>query len=106
VNCRLLSVDIKYTLFDKSGNPLRAELDVIFLEDISDEQRAKLEDKKSPDIARTRLAVAGDALPTLCRKIYGSEQYYLKVAAYNRINHPREIAPGLEILFPPLDKLV
>ena len=104
-NCRLLAVDIKYSLFDKSGNPLRAELEVDFLEDISDEQRAKLEDKKSPDIARTRTVLAGDSLPSLCRKVYGSENYYLALAEYNQIDHPREIQPGMEIHFPPLEEL-
>lgn len=105
VNCRLVSVDIKYTLFDKSGNPLRAELDAAFIEDISDDQRAKLEDKKSPDIARSRIVVAGDSLPSLCREVYGSENYHLEIARYNRIDHPREIQEGMEIQFPPLDDL-
>lgn len=104
-NCRLASVEITYTLFDTNGDPLRAELNAVFLEDINDELRAKLEDKRSPDIARSRTVLAGDSLPSLCRKIYGSEAWFLALARYNGIDHPREIRPGMEIQFPPLEEL-
>ncbi len=37
-DCRLKSVDTKYTLFDNSGNPLRAELSTVFIEDLDSRQ--------------------------------------------------------------------
>lgn len=33
LECRLSEVTVNYTLFDKQGNPLRAELDTTFIED-------------------------------------------------------------------------
>lgn len=33
LDCRLSEVTVNYTLFDKQGNPLRAELDTTFIED-------------------------------------------------------------------------
>ncbi|MFK0733591.1 MAG: hypothetical protein ACIWVG_20945, partial [Gloeotrichia echinulata HAB0833] len=42
-DCRLESVDIKYTLFNRSGRPIRAELDSLFIGDIQDSKRIKKE---------------------------------------------------------------
>lgn len=104
--CRLVSVEVNYTLFDKGGTPLRAELNTVFVEDMTDEERTKQEDKKSPDITRVRTFKAGDTLPALALDVYGSADYYLLLARANDIDHFREIQPGRDLIFPPLDKLM
>lgn len=102
--CRLKRADIRYTLFEKSGVPLRAEIDAAFMDDIDEAERLRMENKSSPDLTHVRLVKANDTLPLLCEEIYGSAQHYLKVAAANKLNDFRNLIPGQELFFPPLEK--
>lgn len=101
-DCRLHSLSINYTLFDRSGAPLRAELDVRFSEDVPNDTRARKENRSSPDVSHVRLVRVGDTLPLLCQEIYGSPQPYLLVARANRLDNVRALRPGQKIVFPPL----
>ncbi|NEO88152.1 MAG: hypothetical protein F6J87_28435, partial [Spirulina sp. SIO3F2] len=55
--CRLTSVKVSYTLFNRQGQPTRAELDTSFVGDIEDAERLKQENKSSPDLTHTRTVV-------------------------------------------------
>lgn len=102
--CRLETVEITYTLFDKSGKPLRAELDTKFVNELEDKERLKKENKSSPDLTHSRIVKAHDTLPLLCEEIYGSPDYYIKVAIANKLNDFRNLVPGQELFFPPVKK--
>ena len=102
-DCLLQSVEVKYTLFDRDGSPLRAELAAVFTADMDDRKRQRGERKSSPDLSHKRIVRAGDTLPALCREIYGSPQHYLRVAAFNNLDHFRHLEPGTVLLFPPLE---
>jgi len=100
--CRMDRVTIQYTAFDRNGSPLRATLKTSFVEDLSPEKRAALENKSSPDLTHHRVVRRGDSLPMLCREIYGTPDPYLFVADANRLDDFRRLAPGQELVFPPL----
>lgn len=100
--CRLKSVTVNYTLFDQGGNPLRAELDTVFVSDTDDKTRLRQENKNSPDLTHWRVVRAHDTLPLLCEQIYGSPDYVIQVAKANRLNNFRDLVPGQEIFFPPI----
>jgi nucleoid-associated protein YgaU len=100
--CRLLSVTIKYTSFDRDGTPLRAELAVQFIFDEEAERRTKGADQQSPDLTHSRVVRSGDTLPLLTKQIYGSSAAYLDVARFNGLDDFRRLTPGQELLFPPL----
>ncbi len=105
MNCRLRSVDINYTLFNKEGEPLRAELKTTFVEDLDPEADASDLQLSSPDVTHSRTVKAGDTLPLLVNEVYGdsaSPTLYLHIARFNQLNHFRVLQPGQEILFPPL----
>ena len=102
-SCRLRSFDITYKLFDEGGDPLRAELDVTFIDDRSAKAIAREADKKSPDLTHVRTVKSGDTLPLLCKEIYGSSAYYFRVAAENRLDDFRNLVPGQKLNFPPLE---
>lgn len=102
--CRLKSLNIQYTLFNNSGSPLRAELDTVFFGDLEQAERLKKENKSSPDLTHSRIVKAGDQLPLLCEQIYGSPHYYIYVAKANNLQHFRDLQPGQEIFFPPIEK--
>lgn len=102
--CRLESVEVSYTLFDKSGKPLRAELDCTFVDELIDKERLKKENKSSPDLTHSRVVKAHDTLPLLCEEIYGSPDHYIKVAMANKLNDFRNLVPGQQLFFPPIKK--
>jgi hypothetical protein len=102
--CRLQSVSIRYTLFDRSGKPLRAELDTSFLADVKDKDRLLGENKTSPDLTHRVTVNAGETLPMLCEKIYGSPHFYIQVARANKLTGFRNLKPGQLLFFPPIAK--
>jgi hypothetical protein len=101
-DCRLQSVDIKYTSFDRKGAPLRATLDAVFVEDLAPGKRVRQEGKNSPDLSHSRVVKSGDTLPLLCREIYGSAHHYVRVAQFNNLTNFRNLLPGQTLVFPPL----
>jgi len=101
--CRLKTLEINYTLFDASGEPLRAEVDVAFVEDKSQKKWVQDAAKSSPDLTHVRVVRAGDTLPLMCQQIYGSANPYLKVARDNGLDDFRRLVPGQRIVFAPLD---
>jgi nucleoid-associated protein YgaU len=102
-SCRLSSVNVTYTSFDRDGAPLRAELDINLISDEDAKKRAALENKTSPDLMHSRTVKNGDTLPLLAKEIYGSASYYLRVAQINGLDDFRNLTPGQELFFPPLD---
>lgn len=103
--CRLASVDVNYTSFDRDGKPLRAELDATFISDMEVGMRLRGENKSSPDLTHKRLIKNGDTLPLLSKEIYGTQDHYLFIAKANNLDDFRNLKPGQEIYFPPLEKL-
>jgi len=100
---RLQSVDISYTMFDRDGMPLRAELDCQFAgRENEDGVASSLISLSSPDLTHIRVVQAGDTLPALAREVYGSAHYYLKLAEANGLDNFRELQPGQELIFPPI----
>jgi hypothetical protein len=104
--CRLSTVTIKYTAFDRDGDPLRAELAIRLLSDEAAEKEAKARKPASPDLTHVRIVKHGDTLPLLTRAIYGSSARYLDVARFNALDDFRRLTPGQQLLFPPLVALL
>jgi hypothetical protein len=102
-SCRLASVNVTYTSFNRDGSPLRAELDITLISDLEVGKRLALENKSSPDLTHSRVVKTGDTLPLLTKDVYGSSIYYLRVAEINGLDNFRELALGQEIFFPPLE---
>ena len=104
--CRMESLDITYTLFKPDGTPLRAKAAVVFIGFTSESELSKEAKKSSPDLTHQVTVLAGDTLPGLCHRIYGSSLYYLRVAEANRLNDFRRLVPGSQLVFPPLSGAV
>jgi LysM repeat protein len=101
-DCRLESVDVNYTLFNRSGQPIRAELDTVFIGDIQDSKRLKQENKNSPDLSHSRTVKGGDKLPLMAQEIYGDPAYYIELARANNLNNFRKLKTGTNIKLPPI----
>jgi hypothetical protein len=101
--CRLTSLNISYTLFKPDGTPLRARADASFVGYTDEVELARLAKKSSPDLSHIVTVKAGDTLPLLCYRIYGSSLHHLKVAAVNGLTQTRRLEVGSKLLFPPLE---
>jgi uncharacterized pyridoxamine 5'-phosphate oxidase family protein len=100
--CKLISMNVSYSLFKKDGTPLRAKATVKFEEAIDANMIAKEANNKSPDLTHVFTIKQGDSLPLICYEVYGDSSYYLEVAKYNNLVNFRNLKPGSELYLPPL----
>lgn len=100
--CRLTSLDINYTLFKPDGTPLRAKATVSFVGYKDEKARALEAGKSSPDVSHDVTVKAGETLPLLCYRIYGSSAFYPQVARANGLAGFRELPAGTRLHFPPI----
>jgi hypothetical protein len=98
------ALNIAYKLFNRNGTPIRAICKVTIREMKEDERRVAEERRSSPDLTHYRVIKKGDTLPLMCYRIYGHSKYYLQVARINGLSNFRNVQPGDEIFFPPIDK--
>ena len=100
--CRLSKLDINFTMFKPDGTPLRARANATF-KGFNDEEELQLKaTKSSPDLSHVLTVKAGDTLPLMCDRVYGSSGYYVQVARVNGLADFRQLAVGAQLLFPPL----
>jgi hypothetical protein len=102
--CVLKSASIAYKLFQPNGIPLRAVIGAVFTDNSDDTTRVAMAQDHSPDLTHLRVVKAGDTLPGLCGEIYGDPRLYLRVAQANGLENFRNILPGTQIFFPPLER--
>lgn len=96
--CRMTSVSVTYNRFGRDGAPLRATLAVSFQAD----ERLTRPDSNSPDLTDRHQVRAGDSLPALAARFYGSAEHVLFAARENQLDDLRFLSPGTELRFPPL----
>jgi len=101
-DCRLKSVDINYTLFNRSGIPIRAELKAEFISDTESQKQAEKKDLQSPDLTHDLEVSEGDTLPLMTYQAYHDSSHYIKVAQANKINNFRRLKAQSKLSFPPI----
>lgn len=99
-----VDLKIEYKLFNPNGIPIRATANVTFKQTIEEDTGEKVAKKNSPDLTHILRVKAGDTLPLLCKKVYGDPKYYLQVADANGLGNFRRLEPGMDIVFPPIEK--
>lgn len=102
-DCRLKSVEVSYTLFNRSGRAIRAELNAKFVEDLDPQKATAVTAKQSPDLTHERQVVSGDTLPLMAYRVYREPTHYIRVAQANKLNNFRRLKPKTDLQFPPLD---
>lgn len=101
---QLEDFSVSYTLFDRSGKPLRAKGTATFVQTMNAATRESLKKKNSPDLTHIREVQAGDTLPLMCYRIYGDSTFYIQVARANQLADVMFLEPGQRIYFPPIEK--
>ena len=101
---KLTSLQFNYKLFQPDGTPVRAVATAAFTGTIDDNLREALKKSNSPDLTHIRKVAEGDTLSLMTHRIYGDASYYLEVARINKLVNFRNLTPGTEIFFPPINK--
>jgi len=101
---RCKSLTITYKLFNPDGSPMRAMCKASFKGSIEETLRVAMQNPQSPDLTHYRIVMQGDTLPLMCFTIYGDSKYYLQVAKANKLHDFRNLKPGSELFFPPIQK--
>lgn len=105
-DCIVSNLDIKYILFDRSGEALRAKVNATFLRYFEQKKEMKIADRESPDLTHVRTVKDGDRLPLMTYVMYADQSFYLKVARANNLTSFRKLKPSTELFFPPIEKSV
>jgi nucleoid-associated protein YgaU len=97
------SVDVKCTLFQPDGTPLRATCTVA-MEEIADEVGRQNPTSGGTTALRSRTVVAGDTLQSIAYEEYGTPVAWRVLARANGIDDPMRVATGQRLLIPDLDQ--
>ena len=95
----------RFTMFLNNGTPVRATLAVGFKE--YRPLKRQLEDPRtqSADLSTSLEFAVDDSLWAIAHREYGEVRFWRQIAAYNDIDTPRRIAPGTQLILPPLEEI-
>ena len=93
----------KVTMFHPDGTPARATLSISFKEYRT--LREQLEDprRQSSDKTKRRVVVGREGLWLIAAREYDDSNEWVRIAAANDLDDPREIEPGDWLLLPPIE---
>ena len=92
------NLEQEFTLFDRSGRPLRANVTLTFTEFLMWEEDWR---KTDPDFS-TRVVKRDDTLSGIAADVYGDARRWRVIAEANGIDDPRLLEPGQILQLPKL----
>jgi hypothetical protein len=98
--CYLKSASVAFTLFARSGEPIRAKIQATFEEVLDPDDRIAHERRASPDLRRVWHVKEGESLDLIAQRAYGDVRYWRELARANRLENPRSLVPGMPLLLP------
>jgi nucleoid-associated protein YgaU len=93
--------DVKYTLFDRAAEPLRATLSIGLREALPPEEVTSEEANTSPDLYQTWQVAQGETLDHIAHTVYGDPAYWRQLAEANGLVNPLDLEPGAVLVLPP-----
>jgi hypothetical protein len=95
-------VSASYTLFNKSGTPIQATVDITIEETVI---KPVIKPGTNPtshatDARRIHVVVEGDTLASIAYAEYGEPGYWRAIAQVNGIDDPLRVRPGANLLMP------
>lgn len=100
--CVLSRITKKFTMFRSDGVPVRATLTVTLTE-YRTETNLRERPLESPDRTKRYVLKEGDSLWFIAAQAYGDSAKWRIIAKTNRIENPRILEIGQEIIIPPLE---
>lgn len=95
-------LDKRFTMFQRSGVPVRARVDITFTEYKTAEFHQSEISPESTDKTKSWTVTEGDTLWLIASREYGDPSHWRTIAAANDVENPRGIEPGRELELPPL----
>jgi len=102
MKCRLISMQIAYSVFRRDGRPIRAKATCNFKGTQSYNEMQAEQNQQSPDVSHKKTVKQQDQLTLLSEQVYNDNKYYIDVAQANNLLSFRRLKTGQTLLFPPL----
>src|ERR1700731_1864565 len=99
----LEKVSVKYTMFSRTGNPLRATADIV-LKEIPNPAAGTNPTSGSIHARKTHVISDGDTLQSIANREYGNPGFWRGLAMFNNIDDPLRLPAGTRILLPSSDE--
>lgn len=96
----ITSLKITYTMFDKDGTPVRAKVNMTFMESTDYKNKKQNPTSGGGPIEEIREVTAGDRLDLIAADIYGDSTKWRLIADRNGITDPRTLRPGQKLTIP------
>jgi len=96
----LESVTATYTMFNKSGKPIRAKCSISLKSVTKLGKKAQNPTSGSLESRRSHMLIQGESLHSIAYAEYGLASYWRALAAFNNIDDPMRLRPGSRILLP------
>lgn len=100
--CVLEKVTTRFTMFNSDGIPVRARLNIT-LKEFKIELNERERSRKSSDKTKMYVTRQGDSLWSIAYKEYGNPALWRPIADRNRIDDPRSLESGTELIIPSLE---
>lgn len=104
IPCRLAQYSIEYSSLDEQGNPKRAEISATFIEEKKKGKRGVPLQSAAGNNTAQHTVKAGDTLPLVAQKHYGSKDEMVGLARFNGLNSLRTLTMGSALVVPPAAK--
>ena len=99
------SLSQRFTMFNASGQPVRATLSVSFKQYQPLSEQLQSPRRNSSDKTKRQVFTSDDSLWAIASREYGDPKYWRLIARKNRIANPRLLKAGDLLLLPPLGEL-
>jgi contractile injection system tube protein/LysM domain-containing protein len=100
--CVLASVSQRFTMFDDTGVPVRAQLEVTFAEYVNEADEARQVKRETADYSRLHTISQGETLSTIAWRMYGDPRKWRPIAIANELAAPRLLRAGTVLRVPAL----
>lgn len=100
--CVLARASQRFILFLPDGTPVRARLQVTFNEFRNVDQEAREIKRETADYSKLHVVSQGETLSAIAGRSYGNPAYWRAIALRNRVENPRRLPAGLELVIPQL----
>lgn len=104
LNCAVQNMDVTYKLFNAGGLPIRAEVNISFIENRTREEQNTDPEPHSPNLTHLRVMEDHLTLPLMAQQVYEDPRYYIQLAGINKITNLRKRGSRKKLVMPPFDK--
>ncbi len=104
--CRGERLDVDYKTFNSVGEPVRADINLILVEDVNIELSKREANKESPDLFHEHLIKNNDNLAHISYQYYQDTSHLHLIAGQNNLNNLYDCIPGNVLLIPPLTEKI